>query len=264
MNTTIKTLVAATLVASVGVASAAGSASLSATGYSENFDSMGASANIANGWSVFVGASGTDKYTWQSEISAAGVASMVAASSSLSVRSSNFSSSSTNNPGYNAFLPGNTSDRLLATSPTGIAGTALQLTLQNDSNHGFSRLAVSYDIQRFRTVASVEELPGYGVFYSLNGSTWNDVATLTPTASQMPYDTTGFTTMSGTIDLGTTVGAGSTVYLRWIDDNGIATSPDQAIGLNNVSIAAVPEPETFALMLAGLGLIGFAARRRRA
>jgi hypothetical protein len=30
----------------------------------------------------------------------------------------------------------------------------------------------------------------------------------------------------------------------------------------NLSVAAVPEPETYALMLAGLGLVGFVARRR--
>ncbi|MYM26426.1 PEPxxWA-CTERM sorting domain-containing protein [Duganella sp. FT135W] len=29
------------------------------------------------------------------------------------------------------------------------------------------------------------------------------------------------------------------------------------------AIAAVPEPETYAMLLAGLGLVGFAARRRR-
>jgi hypothetical protein len=33
--------------------------------------------------------------------------------------------------------------------------------------------------------------------------------------------------------------------------------------LDNVSIAAVPEPETYAMLLAGLGALGFAARRRR-
>lgn len=33
--------------------------------------------------------------------------------------------------------------------------------------------------------------------------------------------------------------------------------------LDNVSIAAVPEPETYAMLLAGLGMVGFAARRRR-
>lgn len=31
----------------------------------------------------------------------------------------------------------------------------------------------------------------------------------------------------------------------------------------SVEIAPVPEPETYALMLAGLGLIGFMARRRK-
>jgi len=34
--------------------------------------------------------------------------------------------------------------------------------------------------------------------------------------------------------------------------------------LDNVSVAAVPEPETYALMLAGLGLLGFMARRKKA
>lgn len=34
--------------------------------------------------------------------------------------------------------------------------------------------------------------------------------------------------------------------------------------LDNVSIQAVPEPETYAMMIAGLGLLGAVARRRRA
>lgn len=35
-------------------------------------------------------------------------------------------------------------------------------------------------------------------------------------------------------------------------------------GFTNLAIAAVPEPSTYALMLAGVGLVGFAARRRKA
>lgn len=34
--------------------------------------------------------------------------------------------------------------------------------------------------------------------------------------------------------------------------------------LGGISVAAVPEPETYAMLLAGLGLIGFSARRRKA
>ena len=34
------------------------------------------------------------------------------------------------------------------------------------------------------------------------------------------------------------------------------------VSVGKVSIAPVPEPETWAMMAAGLGLVGFAARRR--
>jgi hypothetical protein len=32
---------------------------------------------------------------------------------------------------------------------------------------------------------------------------------------------------------------------------------------DNVTVTAVPEPETYALFMAGLGLMGFIARRRK-
>lgn len=35
------------------------------------------------------------------------------------------------------------------------------------------------------------------------------------------------------------------------------------VALDNISVTAVPEPETYAMLLAGLGLVGAAARRRR-
>nr|WP_315473357.1 choice-of-anchor C family protein [uncultured Rhodoferax sp.] len=43
---------------------------------------------------------------------------------------------------------------------------------------------------------------------------------------------------------------------------GLQDSP-YGVALDNISVSAVPEPETFAMLLAGLGLIGAAARRKR-
>lgn len=49
----------------------------------------------------------------------------------------------------------------------------------------------------------------------------------------------------------------------WGFDNATGPNvPDFSYGLWTMTAAPVPEPETYALMLAGLGLVGFAAKRR--
>lgn len=57
---------------------------------------------------------------------------------------------------------------------------------------------------------------------------------------------------------------GSFQYLLGFNDSykGDADYDDFVVGVNFVS-APVPEPETYAMLLAGLGLIGFSARRRK-
>jgi len=58
------------------------------------------------------------------------------------------------------------------------------------------------------------------------------------------------------------IGDGSAMKLKFI---ATGTSDSYGTSLDNVSLtAAVPEPETYAMLLAGLGLVGVIARRRKA
>jgi hypothetical protein len=59
----------------------------------------------------------------------------------------------------------------------------------------------------------------------------------------------------------TLIGDGTAKQLKF---TAIGTDDSLGTSLDNVSLTtAVPEPETYAMLLAGLGLVGFAARRRK-
>ncbi len=240
-------------------------ASLSAAGYAQNFDVMGTSGTAPPAdWSVYTGPSGTSNATWTTSIPASGLAAMVLTSGPLAATAA---PSGTNNNGFNAALSStNTADRVLATSPTLVSGAALQLNLTNDTGASLSSIDVAYDTVRFTSVATANELPGYWLFYSLdNGTSWTNAASLNPTIATVP-NTVGVTSTAGTVSFASTVAAGGSIELRWVDDNAQQTSPDQIIGLNNVSlsISAVPEPGVGQLSVLGLAFLGLVARRRRA
>jgi hypothetical protein len=85
----------------------------------------------------------------------------------------------------------------------------------------------------------------------------------------------GSTLLTPTALVGTTTGVwqtysqnvtalGSSSLLRF-ESTGPVSAPTYGSYLDNVSVmAAVPEPETYAMMLLGLGLLGFVARRKNA
>ena len=74
---------------------------------------------------------------------------------------------------------------------------------------------------------------------------------------------TGVQSMNWVSHSTTFVSAGSNVlsFLAVAPSGGLS---DQIVGLDNVSVTAVPEPGTYAMLLAGLTAVGFVAKRRRA
>ena len=241
-------------------ATASNAASLTGVGYAQNFDSMGVDGTTPpTDWSLFTGPSGTSNSTWTSTISAAGVGSMLATTGALTATSA---PTATNNNGYNAALsPSTVANRVLAISPTTVSGAALQLSLSNSTGAALTGLELSFDTVRFTSASSQNELPGYWLFYSLDGSTWANVTSLNPSAATVP-NSVGSASTTGAFAFAAAVAPGASVLLRWVDDNAVQTSPDQIIGLDNVTIAPVPLPTALPLLLSALGGLGLMTRRR--
>jgi len=292
MKNRFKLLAVAALLGTLGVAHAA---SLTSTGYAQNFDGMGTTTTLPTDWSVWK--VGTSHSSWSTSITANGASNSVAAMTQITsspiasaLLDTGITTSTKNASAYNIAHAATSTDRVLSTSPTGITGNALQLSLTNNTGGSLSSIAVSYDMVKFydgnkqssidSSYPAGEELPGYQLFYSLDGSTWNNVSALNPVSAAngshplIPVGSINNNGVTGPVDYSVTSVAnttvtfasawssGQTLKLRWVDDNAVNISADQIIGLNNVSIAAVPEPETYAMFLAGLGLL--ALRRRRA
>ena len=244
--------------------------------YAETFDEIGTTGTaLPTGFTYYVGESGTSNTTWSATTgiiangATGSVASMVQNTVGLTVTTT---PSGTNNNGFNAAASSaNTSDRVVATSPTGISGAAFDLQLTNTEASPLTTLDLGYTIQRFTAVATANELPGYEIFVSLDGKTWTNIGAFNPTIDgangtiAVP-NTVGSTVVSPTaFTLPAAWASGSNMDIRWVDDNAVQTSPDQIIGLNNIVITdAVPEPSTWAATALGFGALASVILRRRA
>jgi hypothetical protein len=67
----------------------------------------------------------------------------------------------------------------------------------------------------------------------------------------------------GTHSISLTITAGAGQILQFGFANSATNYANSAVAYDNIVFAPVPELSTYALMLAGLGLLGFAARRRK-
>jgi hypothetical protein len=137
-------------------------------------------------------------------------------------------------------------------------GTGLTKLVDNGGNQ-FAQIT-SGDIlyTSFSVVSSGQYTIGFdfqgGGLWGLTGSSWTP-AVVAPTAVTASANWT--TVSTGPVSLV----AGDSYKLYF---GGMVTPPDfyPALNLDNVSVSAVPEPESLAMMLAGIGALGLVSRRR--
>ena len=117
--------------------------------------------------------------------------------------------------------------------------------------------------QSFATVTGAT----YNVVFGLSSENLSGDETLTVAAGSASIDYLLSPTGAGTFQRPFTtegfsfVATSSLTTLSFIHTFGPGGSNDPLI--DGVSVTAVPEPETYAMLLAGLGLLGFMARRRK-
>ena len=137
--------------------------------------------------------------------------------------------------------------------------------LNSDGDFGFDQLYITLSLSAgyydfsfdFRSSAAsalsfnlTQTSPSAGsLFSSVLGSSVGD-----PTENQL----TGWATYSSPTGIHL---SGGTYKLAWKD--GLKDTFSTDIDNINVSVSAVPEPETYAMMLAGLAAVGFMALRRK-
>lgn len=184
---------------------------------------------------------------------------------------------STNAGGFYSFGSTAATDRALGSVASGSTGTLnYALALTNNTGNALNSFTLRYDGEQWRNggVTAVHSLTvqyGFGATYAAvanwtNAGAGFDFASpvTSTTAAAVDGNVAGkVAALGGTI--ATNWAATDTLWVRWTDiDN---TGGDHGLAIDNVSLsvtAAVPEPSSYALLLAGIGAIGFMARRRRA
>ncbi|MCV2362624.1 PEP-CTERM sorting domain-containing protein [Paucibacter sp. DJ1R-11] len=152
----------------------------------------------------------------------------------------------------------------------------IAVALNNDTGAALSGFKLAFDGEQWRnggnTAAQTMVLEyGFGASFATVAS-WTapggnfDFTSPVVGATAAAVDGNGAGLVAGRGgEVSTTWAAGDTLWVRWVEKNDAGN--DHGLAIDNVSIqavSAVPEPSTYAMLLAGLGCVGFIARRRKA
>ena len=135
---------------------------------------------------------------------------------------------------------------------------------------GFSKTA-NWDDLFTLTLNSAVIGTGFFKLGGGGGSSWNGTGSWLCTSCTLPQNNIGGSVSFSNIALNLLAGANTIKFSYSAPDAAAGEGfKNEAWGISSASVqstamvSAVPEPETYAMMLAGLGLIGTIARRRKA
>ena len=169
---------------------------------------------------------------------------------------------------------GTTTDRALGSVASGSFTGAFAVAFTNTTGGTLDSFTLDYSGEQWRnggntTAQKLTVEYGFGSSYATAawtaaGSGFNFTSPVaTATAAAVNGNTAGLVTgLGGTV--ATTWSAGDTLWVRWVDIND--SGNDHGLAIDNLSFSvtsAVPEPGTYAMLLAGLAAIGFMVRRRQ-
>jgi len=135
------------------------------------------------------------------------------------------------------------------------------------STLGFDSLTINYDLRHSNTSSRYEQFQ-----YSLDGTNFIDFALFEGNTGDTWFNnrTVDLTGLSGANNnanfafrIVSTFEPGGSVYVASNDASNYGTSGTWRFDMVTVNAVPVPEAKTFAMMLAGLGLVGWRMHRRR-
>ncbi len=267
----MKTTLALLSVATALSAQAAIDIASPASNYSQDFDSL-ANAGAGNAWTNNSTLSGWSLF--------------VQPAPGTAVTSYTADNAATNTGAFKSLGATGSSERALGGVASGgsyfgspasgtIAGW-IAVAFQNTSGTAFNSFTVHFDGEQWRNGGNTNA-QSMVLEYGFGGS-FTTVAQWTapggsfdwasPTNSSTASAVDGNDAANRVMGVGGSIignwSTGDTLWLRWIERNDVGNDHGLAIDNFSFSVTAVPEPETYALMLAGLGLVAGVARRRAA
>ena len=265
-----KSLIAgAVLLASVA-AQAQISVGSTAFTYSQNFDAL-SNSTVASAWANNSTLSG-----WNLFISTLAAPATIVGGTGSNNAGSFYSFGAS--AGTDRALGGVASGGAYFGAPAGgaVAGH-IAVALTNNTGVGLAGFTLGFDGEQWRDGGAVIPAAqsmvlqyGFGATFAAVGSwtvpgggfSWaSPVFTNTATSAAVDGNTAGLVAGRGGA-ITTPWAAGDTLWLRWVENNDLGNDHGLAIDNFSFGVTPVPEPGAYALLLAGLAVIGFVARRR--